>query len=312
MTPKIIIAAIIGVIILVLGSASFFTVHQGEMALSLRLGNIEKNSQGQARIYGPGLHFKAPFIVNVRKFDTRLQDLEDKSPRILTQEQKYLYVDYYAKWRIRDLPLYYTRTGGFPDNAKQLLTQKINDSLRAQFGKRNLQEVVADQRSDIMAFLRSSANLVAQGLGLEIVDVRIKSIDLMPDVQDSVFKSMSTKREQDATSYRSSGVAESERIRAEADATATKMIADANRQASEVRAKGDEDAAHIYTTAYQKDPEFYKLYRSLQSYREVFSENHGVMVLKPDSQYFKYFNQAGVSAKGNSTLRDGGSQGREP
>lgn len=292
MSPKIIIAAIIGVMILVFGSASFFTVRQGEMALTLRLGNIEKNTQGQARIYGPGLHFKAPFIVTVRKFDTRLQDLEDKSPRILTQEQKYLYVDYFAKWRIKDFSLYYTRTGGFSDNAKQLLTQKINDSLRAQFGKRNLQEVVADQRSDIMAFLRDSANLVAQGLGLEIVDVRIKSIDLMPDVQDSVFKSMSTKREQDATSYRSSGVAEAERIRAEADATAIKLIADANRNAAEFRAKGDEEAAHIYTAAYQKDPEFYKLYRSLQSYREVFSENRGIMVLKPDSQYFKYFNEA--------------------
>lgn len=291
MSPKIIAGVIISLVILILVFSSFFTVNQGEMALTLRLGNIEKDIQGQPRIYGPGLHFKAPFIVSVRKFDTRLQDLEDKSPRILTQEQKYLYVDYYAKWRIKDLTLYYTRTGGYADNAKQLLTQKINDSLRAQFGKRNLQEVVADQRSDIMGFLRDSANQVAHGLGLEIVDVRIKSIDLMPDVQDSVFKSMSTKREQDATSYRSSGVAEAERIRAEADTTAVKMIADANRISAELRAKGDEEAANIYTAAYQKDPEFYALFRSLQSYREVFSDNRGIMVLKPDSQYFKYFNQ---------------------
>jgi membrane protease subunit HflC len=281
----------IALVVIILAFACFFSVDQGQQALTLRLGNIEKNMKGQARIYGPGLHFKAPFIVGVRHFDTRLQDLEDKSPRILTKEQKYLYVDYYAKWRIKDLPLYYTRTGGYSENAKQLLTQKINDALRAEFGKRDLQEVVADQRSDIMGYLRDSANLVAQGLGLDIVDVRIKSIDLMPDVQDSVFKSMSTKREQDATGYRSSGAAEAERIRAEADATAVKMIADATRNAALIRAKGDEEAANIYTAAYQKDPEFYSLWRSLQSYREVFDNNHTVMVLKPDNQFFQYFNR---------------------
>lgn len=294
MNTKWIAAAIVVFVALILLLGSYFTVNQGERALTLRLGNIEQAGNGQVRIYGPGLHYKTPFIVSVRKFETRLQDLEDKSPRILTKEQKYLYVDYYAKWRIKNLPLYYTRTGGYAENAKQLLTQKINDSLRAEFGKRTLQEVVADQRSDIMAFLRESANLVAQGLGLEIVDVRIKSIDLMPDVQDSVFKSMSTKREQDATTYRSSGFASAERIRAESDATAVKMLADAHRNAAEIRAKGDEEAAKIYTATYQKDPEFYALFRSLQSYREVFLNNHTVMVLKPDNQnqFFKYFNRS--------------------
>lgn len=291
MNPKIMAGAIVALVVVILAFASFFTVTQGQVALTLRLGNIEKDAQGHPKIYGPGLHFKAPFIVTVRKFDTRLQDLEDKSPRILTKEQKYLYVDYYAKWRIKDFSLYYTRTGGYADNAKQLLTQKINDALRAEFGKRDLQEVVADQRSDIMGFLRETANSVAQGLGLDIVDVRIKSIDLMPDVQDSVFKSMSTKREQDATSYRSGGMADAERIRAEADATAIKMIADGNRASAEMRAKGDEEAANIYTAAYQKDPEFYALFRSLQSYREVFNNNRTIMVLKLDNQYFKYFNQ---------------------
>jgi modulator of FtsH protease HflC len=294
---RIIALLIVVFVLFILAFTSFFTVSQGQQALRLRLGNIEKNLQGQPRIAGPGLHFKAPFIVDVRKFDTRLQDLEDKSPRILTKEQKYLYVDYYAKWRIKNLPLYYTRTGGYAENAKQLLTQKINDVLRAEFGKRNLQEVVADQRSDIMGFLRDTTNAVANGLGLEVVDVRIKSIDLMPAVQDSVFKSMSTKREQDATSYRSSGMAEAERIRASADAMAVKMIADANRTAAEARAKGDEEAAEIYTAAYQKDPEFYAFFRSLQSYREVFGANHTMMVLKPDNQYFKYFNQASSNQK---------------
>lgn len=297
MNSKLIAGALIALIIVILGLSCFFTVNQGQVALSLRLGNIERDSRGHPLIYGPGLHFKAPFIVSVHKFNTRLQDLEDKSPRILTKEQKYLYVDYYAKWRIKDLPLYYTRTGGYAENAKQLLTQKINDALRAQFGKRDLQEVVADQRSDVMGFLRESANTAAKGLGLEIVDVRIKSIDLMPDVQDSVFKSMSTKREQDATSYRSGGIADAERIRAEADATAIKMLADANRDAAQLRAKGDEEAADIYTAAYKKDPEFYALFRSLQSYREAFSNNHTIMVLKPDNQFFKYFNQAQPAQK---------------
>ena len=300
MNPKIIAGSIVILVGFVLLLASFFTVSQGQMAFTLRLGNIEKNKHGEPKIAAPGLHFKAPFIVTVRKFDTRLQDLEDKSPRILTKEQKYLYVDYYAKWRINDLSLYYTRTGGYADNAKQLLTQKINDVLRAEFGKRDLQEVIADQRSDIMGRLRDSANSVAQGLGLEIVDVRIKSIDLMPDVQDSVFTRMSTKREQDATSYRSSGIAEAERIRAEADATAIKMLADANKNAAEIRAQGDEQAGHIYATAYQKDPEFYALFRSLQSYREVFNNNRTVLVLKPNSQFFKYFNQSNANPNNQS------------
>ncbi len=283
---------IIALLVLIFAYNSFFSVNQSELALSLRLANIEKNAKGQVKIYGPGIHFKAPFIVAVRKFDIRLQDIEDKSPRILTKDQKYLYVDYYAKWRIQDLSLYYTRTGGYAENAKQLLTQKINDSMRAEFGKRDLQELVSAQRSDIMGFLKESTNLVAQGLGLEIVDVRIKSIDLMPDVQDSVFRSMSTKRELDATSYRSAGIADAERIQAQGDTTAIKLIADANRNAAEIRAKGDEEAANIYISAYQKDPEFFALFRSLQSYEEVFKNNKTIMVLKPDNQFFKYFNQA--------------------
>ncbi len=292
MNPKSLIVLILVLIVLILAFGSFYSVSEGQRALTLRLGNIVKDEHtGSAKIEGPGLHVKSPFIVTVRKFDIRLQDLEDKSPRILTKEQKYLYVDYYAKWRIEDLALYYTRTGGLAENAKQLLTQKINDSLRAEFGKRDLQEVVADQRSNIMTSLTESANLGAKGLGLEITDVRIKSIDLLPEVQDSVFKSMSTKREQVATSYRSGGVAEAERIRSEADATAIKMIANANRQASEVRAKGDEEAAAIYTAAYSKDPEFYALYGSLQAYRQVFSNNRTIMVLKPDHPFLHYLNQ---------------------
>lgn len=296
MNTKMIAILIVIVVALMWLYGSFFSVQEGERALILRLGNIvTEHKTGKPRIYGPGLHWKTPFIMTVKKFDIRLQDLEDKSPRILTKEQKYLYVDYYAKWHIVNLLLYYTRTGGLAGNAKQLLTQKINDALRAEFGKRTLQEVVADQRSDIMAYLRESANTVAQGLGLEITDVRIKSIDLMPDVQDSVFKSMSTKREQDATTYRSGGIADAERIRAEADTTAVKLIADANRQSAEVRAKGDEEAAHIYTAAYKKDPEFYALLRSLQAYREVFNDNRTIMVLKPDNPFFKYFNQPNPS-----------------
>jgi membrane protease subunit HflC len=173
-----------------------------------------------------------------------------------------------------------------------LLTQKINDSLRAEFGKRDLQEVVAD-RSNIMASLTGSANLGAEGLGLMITDVRIKSIDLLPEVQDSVFKSMSTKREQVATSYRSGGVAEAEKIRSEADATAIKMIANANRASAQVRAAGDEEAAVIYTAAYSKDPEFYALFGSLQAYRQVFNNNHTLMILKPDHPFLKYLNQGG-------------------
>lgn len=177
------------------------------------------------------------------------------------------------------------------------MTQKINDAIRNQFGKRTLQAVIADDRLQIMQLLRQSANEGAQNLGIEIIDVRIKSIDLLKQVLASVFLRMSTKREQVATEYRSLGQAQSETIRATADAQAQKVIADAERISALTRANGDAKAADIYLQAYNQDPNFYALYRSLEAYRQVFTNKDNIMVLKPDSEFFKYFNQSQVEQK---------------
>lgn len=291
MSTKMMIGLFIGLLSLLIAFNSFFIVHEGQAALVLRLGELKHQSDGNAVVYQPGLHMKLPIIEKVRKLDVRLQNLEAESPRILTKEQKYLYVDYYAKWRIADVSLYYQRTGGFPLRAQQLMTQKINDSLRAQFGKKELQEVVSDDRVTIMSNLQQSANEGAQGLGIEIADVRIKSIDLLKEVQESVFKRMSTKREQVATEYRSEGKATAEEVRSRADADAAKLLADASQQAQKVRAQGDALAAKIFSAAYSKDPVFYAFYRSLEAYRQVFSNSNNIMVLNPNSEFFKYFHQ---------------------
>lgn len=289
---KLLAPIIIILLIFFLVINSLFTVQAGENALLLRLGKIVTDGSGKAKIYPPGLHIKTPFITSVRKLDVKIQNLDAESPRILTQEQKYLYVDYYAKWRITDVPLYYTRTGGNVENTQNLLTQKINDSIRSEFGRKTLQDVISDDRLKIMASLQQSANKNAKELGIQLIDVRIKSIDLLQQVLESVYQRMSTKREQVATEYRADGEAQAEKIRSTADAQAQKMIAEARRQAAIKRGEGDREAANIYIQAYSQDPEFYSFYRSLQAYRHAFSNRNTILLLKPDSDFFKYFNNA--------------------
>ena len=289
------IVGFIVALVLILLYMTAYTVHQGQRGLLLRLGKIIANPiTGKAYAIKPGLHFKWPFINQVRRFDVRLQTLSVSSSRILTEEQKYVLVDYYAKWRIVNLPLYYTRTGGFASRTQTLLQQQINDALRAAFGKRSITEVVSGERINIMALLREAANRSAKNLGIEVIDVRIKRIDLPKEVSDSVFARMRAQREQVATQHRANGRAKAEAIRANADATATVMVATARASAAKVRALGINVAAHIYAQAYQKDPEFYAFYRSLQAYKHTFNQPKDLVILRPDSQFFNYF----VSAKG--------------
>lgn len=269
--------------------ASLYTVYEGQSALVLRLGQMQTDKQGKVVIYGPGLHAKTPFITSVRDFDTRLQTLDVESNRVLTAEQKYVLVDYYAKWRIDDLPLYYKRTMGNPASAQVLLSQKINDALRAAFGKRTISEVVSGERSDIMSLLKQAANKSASTLGISVIDVRIKGIELPEEVRDSVYQRMSTEREQVATKHRSQGKAKAEAIRANADASVTIEMAKARANAEATRAQGDAQAADVYAKAYNKDPEFYGFYRSLLAYQDVFRQKGDVMLLNPNSHFFKYF-----------------------
>jgi len=288
-----VITAIILIAIFVLFS-SMFTVNEGSHALVLRLGKLQVNPKTKkAIVYGPGLHFKTPFITSVSHFDTRLQNLsDDASPkRVLTEEQKYVLVDYFAKWRIDDLPLYYKRTLDNSTRANILLKQKINDELRALFGERTISEVVSGERSDIMAKLQDDANASAKSLGIKVTDVRIQGIELPKEVQDSVFQRMSTQREQVATNLRAQGKASAEQIQATADAQVTIDLATTKAKAQAMRAEGDKEAANIYTQAYAKDPKFYRFYKSLLSYQNAFANHaHTTMILDPKSDFFKYFN----------------------
>ncbi|MCK4608222.1 MAG: protease modulator HflC [Gammaproteobacteria bacterium] len=273
--------------------ACLFSVKEGQAALVLRLGKIVRAPSGEVIVMHPGLHFRIPVINKVRKFDVRLQTLDAQSSRVLTKEQKYVLVDYYVKWRIADLPLYYTRTGGFTDRTETLLQQKVNDALRAAFGKRTITDVVSGERGNVMTILKQRADASAKGLGVEVIDVRIKRIDLPEEVSASVFDRMRVEREQAATRHRSDGKAQAERVRAKADATVTVTIAEAKAKAAKIKAAGDGKAARIYADAYNKDANFYELYQSLKAYQDVFRNKHDVLLLKPDSQFFKYFNSAG-------------------
>ncbi len=282
---------IIAIIVLFLLSMSIYTIREGQRGLLLRLGEIVKNpTTGKAEIKDPGLHFKLPFVNSVRTFDIRIQNLDIESSRIVTAEQKDVIVDYYVKWRIDNLPLYYTRTGGNEIVARTLLAQKLNDALRAEFGKRKLKKVVSDDRAQIMQILNEQANQNAKGLGIKVTDVRIKSIDLPTEVSSSVYARMRAERQRVATEFRAQGKAKGNEIRANADAKVRVIIATAKANAERTRAEGDAQAAKIYADAYGKDTSFYAFYRSLLAYRNTFDNKRDILVLQPDSQFFRYFN----------------------
>lgn len=283
------IGAIVVVVVLVLLYNSLFVVKEGQKALVLYLGKIKLNAEQQPIVYGPGLHIKTPFINTARIFDIRLQTLVEESSRVLTEEQKYLLVDYYAKWNIADLAQYYKSTSGLAETADRLLAQKINDGMRAEFGRQTISDVVSDQRINVMKLLKQKADEASQGLGISVVDVRINRIDLPSDVSASVFARMRAQREQVAAKHRADGKSAAEAIRAQADAQVTVTMATAKERSASVRAEGDASAAKIYVDAYSHDLPFYNFYQSLAAYQQVFSSGRDTIVLTPDNQFMKYF-----------------------
>lgn len=237
----------------------------------------------------PGLHFKIPGVHVVRRFDGRIQTLDAATESYLTAERNYLEVDSFAKWRISNTALFYTTTNGDEARANNLLTQRINTGLRNQFGVRTVHEVVSGQRDDLMDALTRRLDTDAQReLGIELVDVRVKKIDLPPDVSDSVFRRMNTERQEEAQQLRSTGEEMAEGIRADADRQQIVIRAEAYRDAELIRGEGDAQAAAVYADAFNKDPEFYEFTRSLNAYRETFSDSSDLMLLGPDSDFFRY------------------------
>lgn len=270
-----------------------YTVREGESALVLRLGKIV--GQEHPELQKPGLHFKIPFVDSVRIFDMRMQELATHSSNplsIVTKEQTYLLVEYFAKWKINNLPKFYTSTGGSVSWAETLLEQRINDIVRAEYGRRTSNQAISEDRSTMMQAIREEANNIGKDQGISVIDVRIQQITLPKDVLDSVFKRMATERKQFAEAKRAEGLEKAEEIRALADQKVTVIKAESLMQAATVRAKGDEEAALIYAKAYGADPKFYAFYRSLEAYEKSFHNKEDVLILKPDGQFFNYFHKA--------------------
>ncbi len=264
-------------------SLSMFRVFEQERVILFQLGEIKRAE------YVPGLYFLVPFYQNVLKFDGRLQTLEAEPQRFLTGEKKDVIVDSFVRWKIKDVVRFYLATGGDPRRAQILVYQKVNDGLRNEFGKRTLQEVVAGDRGSIRGIVTGTKDL-GEELGIEIVDVRLKRIDLPTEVNSSVYERMRSERSRVARQNRASGEREATTIRADADSARSVIAAEAYRDAEVLRGQGDATAAAIYARAYGRNPEFYAFHRSLSAYRESFQNQQDIMLLKPDSDFFKYFN----------------------
>ncbi len=278
----------LGLAVLIIAN-SLFIISERERGVLLRFGQIVEPD------LAAGLHVKIPFVDKIRKFDGRLQALDVPQARFLTQEQKAVVVDAYIKWQIRDVQKFYKATNGDMYRVNQLLTQRADSRLRNQFGSLTLNEVVSGRRDEMLREITTSLSSVAyEELGVAVRDVRVKKIDLPPAVSDSVFDRMSTAREKEAQEYRSKGKEAGKVIRASADRERRVILADAYRKAETLRGEGDADAAAIYAKSYQQDPEFYSFYRSLQAYRESFNSPSDVLLLEPDSDFFKYLNKSGA------------------
>lgn len=287
MSNKSLIALLGGVILAVLAWNSFYIVAQTEKAVLLQFGRIV-----QADVQ-PGLHVKYPYINQVRKFEARLLTLDSPTQRFLTLEKKAVMVDAYAKWRVADAERYYTATSGLKQIADERLSRRLESGLRDQFGKRTLHEVVSGERDALMADITALLNKLAmKELGIEVVDVRVKAIDLPKEVNRSVFERMSTEREREAREHRAKGKELAEGIRADADRQRRVLLAEAYRSSEEARGDGDALAAAIYAKAYGMDQEFYAFYRSLRAYRESFASKSDVLVLDPNSEFFRYLEKA--------------------
>ncbi|WP_417657008.1 protease modulator HflC [Pseudidiomarina aestuarii] len=283
---------LIGVLVIVaviLGFSSLFVVKEGDRAIVVQFGKVQRDADtGLPIVFEPGLHFKLPFIEQVKTLDARFKTLDGNPDRFVTSEKKDLIVDTYVKWRISDFANYYLSTnGGNQVQAEALLTRRINSGLRAEFGSRTIKEIVSGERDNLMreALIRGADS--AQELGIEVIDVRVMQINLPTEVSQSIFQRMRAERQAVATEHRSEGREQAEFIRADVDARVTVMLADAQREAREIRGQGDAEAAGIYANTYNQDREFFAFIRSMQAYQTAFNGND-VLVLEPDSDFFKY------------------------
>lgn len=275
-------------LLLVIGiSQSLFVVSETQRAVKLRFGEIVEFD------VNPGLHFKLPIVNTVRKFDARILTLDAAPQSYLTSEKKALSVDSFVKWRVSDVAKYFTTTGGDEERLRRLLSQRVDAGLRNEFGSRTVKEVVSGQRDELMDKLSNQLNIIAkEELGIEVIDLRVKKIDLPPEVSESVYNRMRTERERLAKELRAQGNEVAERIRATADKDKTIILADAYREAEETKGNGDATATSTYASAYSQDPEFYDFTRSLKAYESTFSNKSDILLINPESDFFKYLDKS--------------------
>lgn len=280
---------ILPVLLILVFISSAFIVSEGQHGIVMQFSKVKRDAEGLPLAFAPGLHFKVPFIDSVRIMDTRIQTLDDPADRFVTSEKKDLIIDYYVKWQIEDLATYYLSTGGNKMQAEALLKRKINNGLRSEIGSHTIKEIVSGKRGELMeTALKRMAR--SSELGIKVVDVRIKKINLPEEVSNSVYKRMRAERTAVAKEHRSKGQELSEVIRANIDRKVSVMIAQADKESAEMRGAGDAESAKIYADSYTQDAEFFAFLRSMQAYKKSFSNKSDVMVLSPDSEFFQYMN----------------------
>jgi modulator of FtsH protease HflC len=283
---------VVVIIVVIVATLSMFVVDQRQNALVFRLGEVIDIKKE------PGLYFKVPLLDNVRYFDVRILTIDTpEAERFLTSEKKNVLVDLFVKWRITDVRQYYVSVRGEESAAQTRLQQTINDGLRAEFGNRTVHEVVSGERDQIMELMRNKANEDAKRIGVEVLDVRLKRVDLPQEVSEAVYRRMEAERKRVANELRSTGSAESEKIRADADRQREVIIAEAYRDAQRIKGEGDAKATAIYARAYEPNAEFYSFYRSLEAYRQSFRNRSDVLLLEPNSEFFKYLKSSGKTGK---------------
>lgn len=269
---------------MVLGSFFIFTVNEKETAIKFKFGEIIQAG------YEPGIHFKLPVVNNIRKFDSRIQTLDNKPERVFNTDNEYLMVDYFVKWRIKDVRLFYTSNEGMIARANANLSGVIKNALLEEFSVRTLDQVISTQRLELMQNLKSLTSAKADDFGMEIVDVRIKQINLDQSVNESVYDRMRSERLAEAAEHRSNGRKEAINIRASTDKQVQIMLAEADQRAAIIRGEGDAEATRLFAQSHSKNPEFFAFFRSLEAYKNSFQpDNDSMMVLDPDSEFFRYF-----------------------
>ena len=279
------VVIVFGLGLLVLGLTAF-TVNERELAIKLQVGEVVESA------YEPGIHFKIPIIQTVRKFPSRIMKIDDEPQRVFTLERTAMQVDYFVQWRIIDEVPFYTSTGGSQFIAMERLREIIKNSIVTEFGKRSVQEAISVERLELMSDMLASASSTAKGLGIELIDFRIKQVEFVEDVRNSVYNQMREERAQVAAEIRAEGRETAELIKSTAERDRTVILANANRDGQIIRGEGDAKAAQIYADAYQQDPEFYAFYRSIDAYRNSVGRSGDILVLDPNNEFFRYLNQS--------------------